>query len=362
MRIGSIELLCLLAGAGLSAAWNHASEDEFRRAIAGHNHALVAFIEPSTAASQALEPEWISATESEKKKSLLSVDCASASSLCKEFDVISYPALRFFDGHGKMTSYRGPRRASSILAYLKRAVRPTITPLPSDKKAAAFQSSDDHAVIARISPRDSHVRVLYETLASQYRDRLSFGLAKTKTGEEATTVACYNNRDGQQFTVSDLTPINALSELVERCLTPVIGEFTRANEMKYLQADKSIVFFFSPSPAERDAYARAMLSVAKMYKEYLSFVTVDAGEYGDLAAPLGLAPGVYPAVSVQNPMFGKVFPYPQGRGDNDDDDNITPESIGAFLMDIGQGKVEAWDGTTVSAGEEGGQGRAHDEL
>ncbi|KAI1804565.1 thioredoxin-like domain-containing protein [Daldinia bambusicola] len=361
MRIRSVELLCLLAGARISAAWNHASEDEFRRAIAGHNHALVAFIEPSTAASQALEPEWISATES-KKKSLISVDCASVSSLCKEFDVISYPALRFFDGHGKMASYRGPRRASSILSYLKRAIRPTITPLASDKKITAFQSSDDHAVIARISPRDPHIRVLYETLASQYQDRLSFGLAKTKSDEEATTttVTCYNNRDGQQFTVSDLTPINALYELVESCLTPVIGEFTRANEMKYLQADKSIVFFFSPSAAERDAYARAMLSVAKMYREYLSFVTVDAREYEGLAAPLGLAPGAYPAVSVQNPMFGKVFPYRRGRGKGD----ITPESIGAFLMDISQGKVEAWDGTTVSVeeGEEGGEEGAHDEL
>ncbi|OTB14730.1 hypothetical protein K445DRAFT_318629 [Daldinia sp. EC12] len=346
MKIESVELLYLLAGARITAAWEHASEDEFRRAISGHNHALVAFIEPSTAASQALEPEWTSAVESEEKF-LISVDCASTSNLCKEFDVISYPALRFFDGHGKMTPYRGPRRAFSILSYLKRAVRPTITALSSEKKAATFQSSDDYAVVARINPQDKHIKILYDTIASQYRDRLSFGSLKT---DKATTVACYNNRDGQQFSISDLTSIDALPRLVESCLTPVIGEFTRANEMKYLQADKSIVFFFSPSSAEREAYVKAMLSVAKMYKEYLSFVTVDANEYSDLAAPLGLAPGVFPALSVQNPMFGKVFPYPRGR-------DITPEAIGAFLMDISQGKVKAWDGT-MSAGE----GHAHDEL
>ncbi|KAG4220195.1 hypothetical protein PC116_g31326 [Phytophthora cactorum] len=219
--------------------------------------------------------------------------------------------------------------------------------LNSEKKEAAFQSSDDYAVVARINPQDKHIKILYDTIASQYRDRLSFGSLKT---DKATAVACYNNRDGQQFSISDLTSIDALPRLVESCLTPVIGEFTRANEMKYLQADKSIVFFFSPSSAEREAYVKSMLSVAKMYKEYLSFVTVDANEYGDLAAPLGLAPGVFPALSVQNPMFGKVFPYPRGR-------DITPEAIGAFLMDISQGKVKAWDGT-MSAGE----GHAHDEL
>ncbi|KAI1644852.1 uncharacterized protein F4817DRAFT_198405 [Daldinia loculata] len=346
MRIRSTELLYLLAGTRIAVAWEHSSEDEFRRAIAGHNHALVAFIEPSAAASQALEPEWTSAVESEKK-SLISVDCASAASLCKEFDVISYPALRFFDGHGKMTPYRGPRRTSSILSYLKRAVRPATTALDSEKKTVAFQSSDDYAVVARINPQDQHVKILYDTLASQYRDRLSFGSAET---DKTTTVTCYNNRDSQQFTISDLTAIDALPQLIESCLTPVIGEFTRTNEMKYLQSGKSLVFYFSPLFAEREAYVAAMRSVAKMYKEYLSFVTVDANEYGDLAAPLGLMPGVFPALSVQNPMFGKVFPYPRGR-------DIAPEVVGAFLMDISQGKVEPWDGTMSTDG-----GHAHDEL
>ncbi|KAI0885108.1 uncharacterized protein GGS22DRAFT_200170 [Annulohypoxylon maeteangense] len=347
MKVGSIELLLSLL-VGTAVAWEHTDEKEFRRAIGGHNHALVAFIEPSTAASQALEPEWTSAVESEKK-ALISIDCASTKSLCQEFGIISYPALRFFDGHGKMTSYRGPRRASSILSYLKRAVRPSITTLNSEAKLIKFQSRDDYAMIAQINAQDPHIKTAYEKLASQYRDRLSFGSVETSG---ATTVSCYNNRDGQQFTVSDLAGINALPQLIESCLEPVIGEFTRANEMKYLQTGKSLVFYFVTSSQEREPYVAAMRSVAKMYKEYLSFVTVDAGEYGDLAAPLGLVPGAFPALSVQNPMYGQVFPYPRGN-------QITPEAVGAFLMDIVQGKVQPWDGTFSSdaAGE-----HAHDEL
>ncbi|KAI1456506.1 thioredoxin-like domain-containing protein [Annulohypoxylon moriforme] len=347
MKFRSIDLLLPLL-VGTSVAWEHIDEKEFRRAIGGHNHALVAFIEPSTAASQALEPEWTSAVESEKK-ALLSIDCASTKSLCEEFGIISYPALRFFDGHGKITSYRGPRRASSILSYLKRAVRPSITTLTSETKITKFQSSDDYAVVARINVQEPHIRAAYEKIASQYQDRLSFGSAET-TG--ASTVSCYNNRDGQQFTISDLTGIDALPKLISSCLEPVIGEFTRANEMKYLQAGKSIVFYFVTSSKERDDYVAAMRSVAKMYKEYLSFVTVDAGEYGDLAAPLGLVPGAFPALSVQNPMFGQVFPYPRAK-------KITPEAVGGFLMDIVQGKVQPWDGT-FAAGAAGGHG--HDEL
>ncbi|KAI0901166.1 thioredoxin-like domain-containing protein [Annulohypoxylon nitens] len=347
MKVGSIEILSFFL-IGSAVAWEHTDEKEFRRAIGGHNHALVAFIEPSTAASQALEAEWTSAVESEKKV-LISVDCSSTKSLCQEFGIISYPALRFFDGHGKMTSYRGPRRASSILSYLKRAVRPSITALTSESKATKFQSGDDYTVIAQINAQGSHIKTAYEKLASQYKDRLSFGSAET-TG--ASTVSCFNNRDSQQFTISDLTGINALPELIESCLEPVIGEFTRVNEMKYLQSGKSLVFYFLTSSQERDSYVSAMRSVAKMYKEYLSFVTVDAGEYGDLAAPLGLVPGAFPALSVQNPMYGQVFPYPLAK-------QITPEAVGGFLMDIVQGKVQPWDGTFL-ANAAGGQ--THDEL
>lgn len=119
----------------------------------------------------------------------------------------------------------------SIRSYIKRAARPSITTL-NNEKIQTFQSSDDYVVVARLNPQDAHVKVAYDTLASQYQDRLSFGTVET---EASTTISCFNNRDSQQFTVSDLTAINTLPNLIESCLTPVTGEFTRANEMKYLQ-------------------------------------------------------------------------------------------------------------------------------
>ncbi|KAI1760632.1 thioredoxin-like protein [Hypoxylon sp. FL1150] len=340
IKMKAIELLLSALSAATAAAWAHTDEAEFRRAIGGHNQVLVA------SPSQALESEWTIATETEKN-ALISVDCASASSLCREFGVISYPALRFFDGHGKMTPYRGPRRASAMLSYIKRAARPSVTIL-KDEKVQKFQASDDYVVVAQVNPQDAHIKKAYNKLASQYQDRLSFGSKETTS---ATTVSCFNNKDGQQSTLSDLTAIDALPNLIETCLTPVIGEFTRANEMKYLQSGKSLVFYFAPSPADRDAYVDAMRSVAKMYQEYLVFVTVDTNEYGDLAASLGLASDKFPALSVQNPMYGQVFPYPRQK-------KITAELVGGFLMDIVQGRVQPWDGT-MSADE---SGSPHNEL
>ncbi|KAI1305525.1 thioredoxin-like protein [Xylaria venustula] len=322
-------------------AWEHTNGQDFRRAISGHNHALVAY---TRAGSQALEPEWTSISDSHK--SLMSIDCSTESTICDEFSITSYPALRYFDGHGHTTSYRGPRKASAITAFLKRAARPTITFL-NKEKTTNFQSADETVFIARINPNDEHITAIFKEIATQYHDRASFGVVDTGG---STIVECYNNRDEQKFTLSDLTAIDALPKLVKNCMAPLIGEFTRANEMEYLESGKSLVFYFATSSNEREAYVDKMRPVAKMYKDYLSFVTVDGDEYADFAAPLGLSVGNFPALSVQNPMYGQTFPYPSGAG-------ITPESVGAFVMNIVNGKVQPWDGKSTQ-----GEGRAHDEL
>ncbi|KAI0512913.1 hypothetical protein F5B22DRAFT_613743 [Xylaria bambusicola] len=326
------------------SAWEHTSEQDLRRGISGHNHALVAFIHPSSAGSQILEPEWTSVAKSHR--SLMSIDCSTNSMLCDEFGVISYPALRFFDGHGYTISYRGPRKASAISSFLRRAQRPTVTIL-DDETTASFQSIDDTVLIAHVNPRDEHIATALRAVASQFEDRASFGLVDTAG---TTSVECYNNRDEQKFTLSDLTAIDAITKLTQSCIAPLIGEFTRANELDYLQSGKSLVFFFAMSSNEREAYVNKMRPVAKMYKEYLSFVTVDGDEYADFAAPLGLAAGEFPALSVQNPRVGQTFPYPSGA-------DITPETVGAFVMDIVQGKVKPWDGQRRQD-----KTRAHDEL
>jgi hypothetical protein len=62
--------------------------------------------------SRALEAEWLAAT-SRTKTALLSIDCTAEADLCREQGVISYPAIRVFDGSEKLRRYKGPRKASA---------------------------------------------------------------------------------------------------------------------------------------------------------------------------------------------------------------------------------------------------------
>jgi protein disulfide-isomerase A1 len=81
--------------------------------------------------------------------------------------------------------------------------------------------------------------------------------------------------------------------------------------------------------------------LAKKYKEYLNFVTVDAVEYGHMIPVLGLQAGSTPALAVFNPMHGQAFSY-------DQEWQIRPEAVERFVLDIVQGKVPPYG--SVAAG------------
>jgi protein disulfide-isomerase A1 len=109
----------------------------------------------------------------------------------------------------------------------------------------------------------------------------------------------------------------------------------------YLKAGKSLVYYFARTEEERNEYRTLLKPLAKKYKEYLSFVTVDAVEYGHMIPTLGLQDGSSPALAVFNPMYGQAFPYDQGR-------KIKPEAVESFVLDIVQGKVQPYG--SVAAG------------
>jgi protein disulfide-isomerase A1 len=116
--------------------------------------------------------------------------------------------------------------------------------------------------------------------------------------------------------------------------------------LTWTKSGKSLVYYFATTLEKRQAYAKSIKNLAKQYKEYLFFVTVDAEEYADTASVLGLTSKVFPALAVQNPSYGQVFPY---RGTH-----ISPETIAEFVLDIVEGKVGPWTGEEPSP--------PHDEL
>jgi len=46
-----------------------------------------------------------------KSPTLATIDCLKEAEICAKYDVLSYPAIRVFEGSKKMTRYRDLRKA-----------------------------------------------------------------------------------------------------------------------------------------------------------------------------------------------------------------------------------------------------------
>ncbi|KAG4440185.1 hypothetical protein IFR05_004330 [Cadophora sp. M221] len=315
--------------------WNHVARDQFESIITENDISLVAFIAPWTEPSKALEPEWLSAA-ARSQNSLISIDCTIEAELCKEHEIISYPTIRLFKSQEERRRYRGPRKGSSILEFMSRATLPAVSILDKSN-ITSFKASDEAVFIAYIPAKNGHLKSTFTSLAKRHSDRFTFGIATdTKVAKSENvqfpSIVCHRTEDGEQEIFSGDAGIDTLQNFIETAAAPTIGEFTRRNEIKYMKAGKSIVYYFTSSDEDRATYIASIKPLAKTYKEYLNFVTVDIVELGHMLPALGLAPDSETALAVYNPMYGQAFPFNQ--------DEITSKAVESFVMDIAQGKIQ----------------------
>jgi len=215
---------------------------------------------------------------------------------------------------------------------------------------------DEAVVIAYIPEEQTALRSAFTELASRNRDRFTFGLVTDKSlaqveNVQVPSVVVHKPREGEQEVLPGPSGIDALEKFLETATAPPVGEFTRRNELKYMkaslaplflqdisliiqsQAGKSLVYYVAHKPQDLDNYREDLKPLAKKFKEYLNFVTVDAVEYGHMLPALGLQDTGSPALAVFNPMYGQAFPHDQKK-------KITSEVVESFVMDIVQGKVQ----------------------
>lgn len=100
-----------------------------------------------------------------------------------------------------------------------------------------------------------------------------------------------------------------------------------------------------------------MRPIAAKYREYLNFVTVDSVEYSGMLPAVGLqGDGSSPGLAVQNPLYGYVYPYTDGK-------QITPEVVMQFVTDIAEGRITPWSSAKEgSRGEKRSEEVRHNEL
>lgn len=163
---------------------------------------------------------------------------------------------------------------------------------------------------------------------------------------------------------------------------PVIGEMSRRNMNDYyynlLQNGKGmgkggvskalLVYIFYPTPRSRASLRRELVPTAKRFRDKgVTFVSIDVGEYGYVAAglvrdlspqegegeegPQGLGLELsFPAVIVHDVVRDEVFVY-----DGRNKEGIRAEGVERLLVDVLRGQAKP--GVQVFGSDDDGDGR-----
>ncbi|KAI1409542.1 thioredoxin-like domain-containing protein [Hypoxylon sp. FL1857] len=340
-------------------AWDHLAESEFQTALSKEIGVIVAafvHIKPSDKKSEHLEIEWSLAIP-QAQVPLISIDCAASPTVCASHGISSSSEVKLFkDGEAKAT-YRGPRRASAILAWINRVQRPIV----SEVNAAIledFKKADETVFIAYLDANDETSKAAFADVAGRYHEEFTFAVttdnvALTADKVTAPTVKCYKPLDGDTHQFTSLSDVAALEKFIKEASRPVIGELLPHNHQRFLDRGWSMVYVFAATEAERSEIRKELTKVARSYYESLTMVTVDPLEFPDLPAKLGLDPDALPAGAVHQLSKDSIYPYPKGRG-------WTSGELQSWGLDVWQGRIKPWTppGVTTTYEDLGGRIKA----
>ncbi|KAM0276989.1 hypothetical protein ACHAQH_006172 [Verticillium albo-atrum] len=311
------------------SAFEHVNEAQFRKAIKENPYNLVA----CNFDSEALEWEWPAIKE--KEPNVLSVDCSAEPDLCLEQDVRAYPALRFYRSGSYYARYRGPRKASSILPYMQRIMRPVVGGLEA-ANLTSFQNSDDVVFILHLRPQDAG-RGLYKRfhdLAEEFHDRYAFAIASRASdgsadelGEDAPSVLrCFNHRDGREAEIDQFfKDVGSLRRFVVGCGERLVKQLTRLNAYDFTEGTEPVLYYFDADPDARAKFADDMLPVAKEHAGRITLVAVDPLVFPEVVNKVGL-PWDFPSMALQNPAAKTMSLFNKAE--------VTTEVVGRFIADV----------------------------
>ncbi|ODA78232.1 hypothetical protein RJ55_05613 [Drechmeria coniospora] len=314
--------------AGQAAAWTTSREAEVKKSLAEDERTLIAFVVPDAEASTTLLPEWEAVQHTGTTR--LAIDCTRDAELCREFDVVSFPTIRLYRRDGAMVRYRGDRRATAIVSFVERILRPMMTNVSGDD-LASFSTIDDIVFIASLG-EEKELLGWYTETAEKLHDRYTFGLVSG--AQPPAQFRCHNHIEETELSISDLNLVDPLREFVSACTEPLIQELTSKRNLKLTRHEKYLAYYFSNDRAELNKYRIRMMSVAQRFKDHepgIVLVTFNSDEWP--TSGLGISGKV--GFAMYDLSTKLAYPY---AGE------LVPDIVGDFIQSVVDNKVQPWDG------------------
>jgi protein disulfide-isomerase A1 len=127
-----------------------------------------------------------------------------------------------------------------IVPYLNRATLPIVSTI-DQKNITAFKYADEVVVIAYFPQEEKTLRSAFTEIASRHHDKYTFGIVSDRSLAQAENIpllstVVYKPQEGEHEILSGPAGIDTLERFLGQATAPLIGEFTRRNELKYMKA------------------------------------------------------------------------------------------------------------------------------
>lgn len=180
---------------------------------------------------KALAPEYEDAATQLKDKdiALAKVDCTAEQDLCQSYGVEGYPTLKIFRGTENISPYAGPRKAESIVSYMKKQALPAVSLIATEEGHEEFKTSDKVVLVGYFAADDKTSNATFSEVAEELRDSYLFGatndaaLAK-EAGVKQPAIVLYKQFDEGKNEFTKKFDKDEITLFAKTAATPLIGE------------------------------------------------------------------------------------------------------------------------------------------
>jgi protein disulfide-isomerase A1 len=301
----------------------------------------------------------------------ITIDCDIGISLCKKYDVNSFPTLRLLertkqDEEIKTIRYRGPRSIQDIQSFVKKRELPFLSEIKDSE--SDIRRIDSIVFVAYLVSSNKDLLETYTAIAQKHHHDFVFGYTSdpsftTDVGKVSTpSIVCYRNLDGDNVSLQGTFTFNDVEEFIATAKNSYIKSFRERDIETFMQPSKLTVYIFtSPSLPSHTTLRHTLTPLAQKYSQFVVFAIVDLSRYPDMPANFGIKEMQGDtALLVHAPGNDQIFKYAQGK-------KIERGVVEDMLVTILQGR--AVDGQVFGEGagneddgEEGEIEGGHDEL
>lgn len=201
-----------------------------------------------------------------------------------------------------------------------------------------FKTADKVVLVAYLAADDKTSNTTFTTVAEKLRDNFLFGAVNDADVAEAEgvsfpAVVLYKSFDEGKTVFAETFDAETIEKFANTASIPLIGEVGPETYAGYMATGIPLAYIFAETEEERTTISKALKDVAELHRGKVSFATIDAKAFGAHAGNLNLKADKFPAFAIQDTVNNKKYPYDQEL-------EITAETIGKFVSEFVEGKVE----------------------